>query len=218
MQEQQSNTVQVFICAIITWGMNEPGDNSLCWTSNWINNKYSKPLPFSVNVFTQQMCSETPKFNNDLQRKSTQKGAPLHYEKNKEMSFSRYWFLIICVTEIRLTHPSVFTFPSCVWTFWSTGFSLCPGCLCSICNVTNIHIHQHLQWFVIGVHGCVDSLRCYFPQQVVNVTVKGPFCLSTYEALLGVLVLLQLHVSLAQMTIGLITALHSLVYQRKGLF
>lgn len=64
---------------------------------------------------------------------------------------------------------------------------------------------------------CVDSLRCHFPQQVVNVTIKGPFCLSTYEALLGTLVLLQLHVSLAEMTIGLITGLHSVVYQSKSL-
>lgn len=63
----------------------------------------------------------------------------------------------------------------------------------------------------------VDSLHCYFPQQVVNVTVKGPFCLSTYEALLGALVLPQLHVSLAEMKIGLITALHSVVYQNKSL-
>lgn len=47
---------------------------------------------------------------------------------------------------------------------------------------------------------CVDSLRCHFLQQVVNVTVEGPFSLSADEALLGALVLLQLHVSLAEMT------------------
>ena len=43
-------------------------------------------------------------------------------------------------------------------------------------------------------------LHCHFPQEVVDVTVKGLLCLSTYEAVLGALVLTQLQVRLTDTT------------------
>lgn len=72
-------------------------------------------------------------------------------------------------------HPYMFTFPSCVWTSWSTGFSLCPGCLCSICNVTNIHIHQYLQWVVIGVPNVSTAYVATFLSRLLMSLSKGLF-------------------------------------------
>lgn len=135
-------------------------------------------LPFSVNFFTQQICSETPKLNNDLQSKSTRKRC---YIMKKNISRNVIFKVLTCAIpdnmrdEIRLTHPYMFTFPSCVWTFWSTAFSLCPGCLCSICNMTNIHSNQYLQWFVIGVPNVSTAYVATFLSRLLMSLSKGLF-------------------------------------------
>lgn len=97
----------------------------------------------------------------------------------KEMLFLRCWnaqFLRVCMTEIRFPHPYAFTSPSCVWTSWNTCFSLCPGCLCGICNMTNIKIHQYLQWFVTeGVLNVPTAYIATFLSRLLMSLSKGFF-------------------------------------------
>lgn len=80
------------------------------------------------------------------------------------------------MTEIRFPHPYTFTSPSCVWTSWNTCFSLCPGCLCGICNMTNINIHQYMQWFVReGVPNVPTAYIATFFSRLLMSLSKGLF-------------------------------------------
>lgn len=129
----------------------------------------------------------------------------LHYEQTfKETHTSPFRNRITEISNTRVR--SLFIFPPSLFPHVSEHFGVHvflfvqAVLIASATRETLIKVNVFRFFFLRWRLKCSISLHRHFPQKVVNVTVKWLLCLSGREAVLGALVLLQLHVGLVGMT------------------